>query len=498
MRHRMRSVVATLVALALAAAPVCEAQPLASTAPSALPDLGDSSQAIMTSTQERKLGEAIVRQIRASGGYLNDPEVSDYLNELGNRLVTASKDAHQDFLFFAVPDPQVNAFALPGGFIGVHTGLILLAQSEAELASVLAHEISHVTQRHVTRMIANQQNTLLMTLGGLALAVLAARAGGNSGGQAVNAAIAGSQALAAQAQLNFTRENEYEADRVGFQRLLAGGFDPNGMSTFMERLQRAHRFVEGNAPSYLRTHPITYERIAEAQARAQGLPYKQVPDSLEFHLVRALLKSYQGEAREQIAAFESALAEKKYNSEIATRYGLVASLLRAKNLPRAKAELVRLEKMAPPNPMIEAMAGNVMMGDGQHAAAALRFERALQRYPNKMQLIYDYPQALLEGGRAADASAFAERELKRFPDDGLLHQIAARSYAAQSKRLKQHQHQGEFYAWQGNLRLAIDQLELAAKAGDGDFYQASVVETRLRSLRQELTEQQRAGFAQPS
>lgn len=140
--------------------------------------------------------------------------------------------------------------------------------------------------------------------------MLAARAGGNSGGQAVNAAIAGSQALAAQAQLNFTRENEYEADRVGFQRLLAGGFDPNGMSTFMERLQRAHRFVEGNAPSYLRTHPITYERIAEAQARAQGLPYKQVPDSLEFHLVRALLKSYQGEAREQIAAFESALAEK--------------------------------------------------------------------------------------------------------------------------------------------------------------------------------------------
>jgi len=121
----------------------------------------------------------------------------------------------------------------------------------------------------------------------------------------------------------------------------------------------------------------------------------------------------------------------------------------------------------------------------------------LQRYPNKMQLVYDYPQALLEAGRPADASAFAERELKRFPDDGLLHQIAARSYAAQSKRLKQHQHQGEFYAWQGNLRLAIDQLELAAKAGDGDFYQASVVETRLRSLRQELTEQQRAGFAQP-
>ena len=462
-----------------------------------LPDLGDSSQVALTPAQERKIGEAVVRQIRAAGGYINDPEVNDYLNELGHRLVAAQADSKQDFQFFGVPDPQINAFALPGGFIGVHTGLILLAQNESELASVLAHEIAHVTQRHMSRMVDNQKNTMLVQIAGLLLAVLAAQAGGSNGGQGVQAAIAGSQALAAQQQINFTRENEYEADRIGFSRLTAAGFDPNGMAAFMERLQRANRFVEGNAPSYLRTHPITYERIAEAQARSQGLPYRQVTDTLDFHLVRALLKSYQGDPREQVNAFEVALREKKYNSEIAERYGLVAALLRNKEIARAKTELAALEKTAPVHPMLEAMAGNVLMADGDYTAAAARFAAALQRYPNKMQLVYDYPESLIKAGRPAEASAFAERELLRFPEDGPLHQTAARAYAAQNMRLKQHQHQGEYYAWAGNLRLAIDQLELATKAGDGNFYQMSVVETRLRKLRSEMAEMQKAGLARP-
>jgi predicted Zn-dependent protease len=393
-----------------------------------------------------------------------------------------------------VPDPQINAFALPGGYIGVHTGLILLTQSESELAGVLAHEISHVTQRHMARMVVNQQNQMLLSLAGLALAVLASRAGGANGSQGVSAAIAGSQALAIQNQLNFTRDNEFEADRIGFQRLVAAGYDPNGMAAMMQRLQRANRFSEGTAPSYLRTHPITYERIAEAQSRAFGLPYKQVQDSLEFHLVRALLKSYQGEAREQVASFDAALREKKYNSEIAERYGLVASLLRAKDIPRAKVELATLEKIAPPHPMIEAMAANVMMGGGEYKAAAIRMEAALQRYPNKMQLVYDYPEALIKDQRPAEAAAFCEQQLLRFPGEGPLHQVAARAYAAQNMRLKQHEHQGEYYAWVGNLPLAITQFELAAKAGDGNFYQVSVVESRLRKLRGDMAELQREGF----
>ncbi|MFO1412558.1 MAG: M48 family metalloprotease [Burkholderiales bacterium] len=463
--------------------------------PVPLPDLGDSSQAALSPAQERKLGNAIMRQVRAQGGYLQDPEVNDYLNELGRRLVLAVPGTKQDFEFFGVPDSAINAFALPGGHIGVHTGLIVLAQNESELASVLAHEISHVTQHHMSRMVDNQKNTMLMTLAGLALAVLASRAGGANGAQGVQAAVAGSQALAMQNQINFTRDNEYEADRVGFQRLVAAGFDPNAAATFMEKLQRSTRFTDGNAPSYLRTHPITYERIAEAQGRAQGLPYRQIPDSLEFHLVRALLRSYQGDPRAAALVFETALKEKKYNSEIAERYGLVAALLRAQDIPRAKAELATLEKMAPPNAMFDAMAGNVLMGGGEYAAAAKRFEAALAKYPNKMQLVYDYPEALIKDKRPQAASAFVEQQLVRFPGDGQLHQIAARAYAEQNMRLKEHEHQAEYYAWMGNLTLAIGQLEMAAKAGDGDFYQMSVVETKLRKLRAEQAELSKSAMA---
>jgi len=487
--------VTALVALALAFPPAGALPPVGAAYAQALPDLGDISQVKLSPAQERKLGEAIVREARAQGGILNDPEVNDYLNELGNRLVSVSPDAKQDFEFFAVGDGSINAFALPGGFIGVNTGLILLAQTESELASVLAHEITHVTQRHIARQLQGQQDGLLMSLAALAVAMLAARAGGASSGDAAQAAIATSQALALQSRLNYTREFEYEADRIGFQRLVAAGFDPHATATFMEKLQRSSRFLEGSAPSYLRTHPITFERIAEAQGRAEPLPYRQVTDSIDFHMVRALLRSYQGEAREAVKFFETALAEKMYNSEVAVRYGLVASLLRAKDLKRAKAELAKVERIAPPHPMIEAIGAHVLLENGEHDAAIRRIESALQRYPNKMQLVYDYPDALIRAGRNAEAAAAAERELLRFSGDGTLHRHAARAYSALGSKTKHHYHQGEYYAWHGNLRAAIIQMELAVRAGDANFYEHSVVETRLRTLRREVAEQQKEAFA---
>jgi predicted Zn-dependent protease len=485
--------VALAVACALALAPVSASYAPVAYAQS-LPDLGDVSQSTLSPAQERKLGEAVIQQLRTAGGWMNDPEVNDYLNELGHRITGASKDIKQDFEFFAVPDPAINAFALPGGYIGVHTGLILLTQTESELAGVLAHEITHVTQHHIARMLTNQKETMLMTLAGLALALLAARGGGSSSGDIVQGAVAASQAMAIQSQLNFTRENEYEADRIGFSRLDAAGFDTGGMATFMERMQKAVRFSEGNAPNYLRTHPVTYERIAEAQARAQNHPYRQVVDSLDFHMVRALLRSYVGEPKDAVAYFDDALAERKYNNHVATQYGLVASLLRAKNLPRAKVELAKLEKMTPEHPMIDAIAAHVLLDGGETNAAIARIESALQRYPGKLQLVYDYPEALMQAGRHADAAAFAERQLARFPNDGQLHLLAARAYAGVDKKMQQHRHQGEYYAWQGNLKAAVDQFELAAKANDGDFYQSSVVDTRLRALRREVADQQKPGF----
>ena len=304
--------------------------------------------------------------------------------------------------------------------------------------------------------------------------------------------MATAQGLAIQKQIDFTRENEEEADRLGFARTYAAGFDPNAMATFFERLMHASAWFEGNTPSYFRDHPETYQRIAEAQARAFTKPSRQVPSSLDYFMVRALLKSYEGTPRDAITFFRESIADKKYNNEIAAHYGLAASYLRAEDLKQAQAELKVLEKMAPPHPMIEGIAGQILMQSGQLKEAVARYEAALVRYPNKMQLIYDYPEALLKDGQAAKAAAFLSDQLQRFPGDGQLHQQAAKTYAALGKQLLQHQHQAEFYAWQGNLRAAVNQLELAVKAGDGDFYQVSVAESRLREFRQELAEQEKA------
>jgi predicted Zn-dependent protease len=482
-----------LVAVALALQPIglssIGLSSIGSAQAQGLPDLGEESQSTMSLAQETKIGEMVVRQIRAAGAYLEDPEVNDYLNELGHRLVAAIPEGRQDFQFFAVGDSTINAFALPGGYIGVNTGLILLTQSESELAAVLAHEITHVTQRHMARAAAKEKNQLLYMLASVALAIAASRSNSSSAGQATSAALASGQALALQSQINFTRENEYEADRIGFQRFEAAGFDVNAMATLMDRMQKSTRFSDGNAPSYLRSHPVTHERIAEAQARAFGKPYRQVADSLDFHMVRALLRSYQGSAKDTVAYFRNSLAERKYNNEVAAQYGLVASLLRAQDFPQANVELAKLEKMAPPHPMIEAMAGHVLMESGKLDLAIDRFKSALARYPNKMQLIYDYPQALAKAGRLREAAAFLETELARYPNDGPLHRIAARTYSDLGKKQQEHRHHCEYYAWQGDFKEAVRQFELASKANDGDFYQSSVVEARLRALRKELTEQ---------
>lgn len=495
-RHLKR--VSACVVAALAVMPLGRAgswfpAPVRPAAAQVLPDLGDVSQVSLSPMQEKKLGEEVVRQIRASGQYLDDPEVNDYVNMLGHRLIAASTDVHTDFTFFAVNSPEINAFALPGGFVGVNVGLILMTQTESELASVLAHEITHVTQHHIARSIAAQKDSMLLSLAGLALAILAAR-GGSSSGDAATAAIAGSQALAIQHQINFTRSQEAEADRIGFQRLVAAGFDPNAMATMLERMQRATRFAEGDVPAYLQDHPVTYERIAEAKARAANVPYRQVPDSLDYDMVRALLRSYQGSPHDAVRYFDDALAQHRYNNEIATRYGLVAALLRTHDKERMTSALAKLEKIAPPHPMVDSIAGHILEETGHLDEAIARFRKGVDRYPNKMQMIYDYPDALLKAGRAVEAAKFTERQIDRFPHDGPLQLIAARAYAAQGKEMLSHLHQAEYYAWQGNLKGAIDQLQIASKDRDGDFYQASMVDSRLRQYKREAAEQTKPAF----
>lgn len=446
---------------------------------SELPDLGESSQAVFSSQQERRIGESIMADIRVSRDLMADVEVTDYLNALGARLVANSQDSARSFEFFVLHDNTLNAFALPGGFIGVHTGLILSAQSESELASVLAHEISHVTQRHLARVIAGTQKNMLTSLAALAVAILAAR----SNPQVVNAALATAQATGIQSQLDYTREHEREADRIGLQVLETSGFDPRAMSGFFERLQKYGRLYENNAPVYLRTHPLTTERIADVQNRVEALPYRQVPDSLDFQLVRAKLEAEAGSAQNAVKMFETALVEKKYSNEVAQHYGLASALLRSKEYSRAERELA-LARKAGAHPMFDVLAMQIKLAVKQPGAALDVCRGGLKHFPNHRALIHGCAETMLQTGAANEALTLVSGALKSRDNDARLYMLQAQAYAALGKFVPQHRALAEAYVLQGNLPEAIVQLQIALKTRDGDFYQLSMAEARLRQLRE--------------
>lgn len=444
-----------------------------------LPDLGEASQAAFSPQTERRLGEAIMAQIRRDRSLLDDAELTEYLNSLGYRLVAASPDNRQDFEFFVIRDNSVNAFALPGGFIGVHTGLMLTAQSESEVAAVLGHEIAHVTQRHLARMIDKEKQSMITSLAAMAVAILASR----SNPQLSNAAVAAAQATSIQNTLNFTREHEREADRVGLQILSQAGFDPHAAEAFFERLQKATRLYDNNAPDYLRTHPVTSERIADIQNRLEGLPYRQAPDNADFYLLRAKLRAADDKPAQAVAFFEESLRDKKYLNEAAQQFGLAAALMRARQYERAERELAVARKALPANAIVENLAAQIKLADGKVDAALVVYRTALHNFPNRRPLVYAYADALMQARQYAEVLKLVGNQLRTYPGDARLYQLQAQAYSAQGKRLLSHQSQAEAYFRLGNLPAAVEQLTIGVKSGDGDFYQMSSAEARLRQLR---------------
>ncbi len=446
-----------------------------------LPDLGDASQAVLSPEQERQIGEQSMFEIRADKTYLDDAEVADYLNQLGYKLVANSNEPGQQFEFFAINDHEINAFALPGGFVGVNTGLILTAQRESELASVLAHEISHVTQHHLARMIAGQKVDSLASIAAVAVAILAAR----SNPQASMGAIVGAGAGSIQRQLNFTREHEQEADRIGLATLQKSGFDVRAMPTFFERLQRGTRLIDNNAPSWMRTHPVTSERIADIDNRVRQLPYRLVPDSLDFQLVRTKLLAEERSPQEAIAYFRDALGSRKFGNPVAQRYGLAASLLRSGNVPRAAQELAEMRKQPrATSPMIETLAGKIYRAQGMDAARLTEFYRAaVQTYPQHRALAYDYADLLIEGRHFDDALKLLDERIASYPNDARLYELQARTYAALNKPQEELHALAYNYILHGDLRGAIYQLELAKSSGS-DYYQLATIDTELKQFRE--------------
>lgn len=445
-----------------------------------LPELGDVASNDLSLATERKIGQQIMNEIRwRDHAYLDDADVESYLNQLGGRLTAVSNDPGMGFVFFPINDPSINAFAMPGGYIGIHTGLLLSAQSESELAGVMAHEISHVTQRHIARQVFQSKKLSMASMLAMGLALLAAR----SSSQVAGAAIATSQAGAISAQLAFSRDFERESDRLGFEILRRAGFDVRGMSLFFERLQKAVRLYENNATAYLRTHPLSSERLTDMQNREQSVAYRQYVDSPDFQLVRAKLRAMQGTPREAVKDFDELVREKKYASEASVHFGLAYALFRSRDWAGAEQEILLARKLKVSSAILERMLAEIKIAQGNADAGLALYREAMQRYPFHQGLLYGYASALIGARRFDDALRFVETQLQSYPQDIRLHKMRAESFAGQGRRAQQHQALAESFSLQGQTAAAIEQLQLAQRAGDANFYEMSVIDTRLREMK---------------
>lgn len=453
-----------------------------------LPELGDVASEELSLATEKKIGQQIMNEIRwREPAYLDDPDVEAYLNQLGARLVAVSNDPGLGYYFFPLNDPSINAFAMPGGYIGVHTGLILSAQSESELAGVLAHEISHVTQRHIARQIYQSKQINMASMLAMGLTLLAAR----SNSQVAGAAIAGAQAGVMSSQLAFSRDFERESDRMGFEILRKAGFDVGGMAAFFERLQKLVRLYENNAIAYLRTHPLTSERLSDMQNREQTVSYRQVADSQDFLLIRAKLRAMQGTPMEAVHDFQRLLEDKKFASEGAANFGLAIALGRMRQWAEAETVLRRAQNFGMASAIFERQMAEVQLAQGASDQAMVLYSEAMVRYPFNQALLYGYTRALLKQRRFDEALRFIELKLQNTPQDLRLHKMRAESYAGLGRNAQQHLALAEVFSLQGQTEGAIDQLQHARNAGDANFYELSVIDARMRELRRRRLEEQK-------
>lgn len=521
-RLRTRATACALSVLLALPAPALHAR-------SALPVLGDSASEDLAVADERRLGQQIMRSVRSDPLYLDDPILLEYVHSLWDPLVDAGRrlghigddtDAAFGWELFLVRDRAVNAFALPGGFVGVYLGLVALTASGDELASVLAHELAHVTQRHIARGMGSAQRIGVVSTVAMILALLAASRAGNA--DAAQAAIIGGQAAMLQGQLNFTREMEREADRVGFALLEAAGFAPQGMASMFERLAFANRLMDDNAFPYLRSHPLTTERIAEARGRLPDLDATHWGSALHA-LMRARARVLMAGSAEQwlaLAAVGDDTAAQGPGRAAAADTGAAADAVAtaASHAQRVLA-LARLRDSAGVDrearallraaqaPALDAAARRaahriaaeawIAVDAAAEAATALAAAGAADGRPGRLlQAELAVLRARIEPG--ADASAEARRQAEALQvwtaertDDALAWLLLSRSARAAGLPLRAQRADAEARAALGDLPGAVDRMRgaqrMAAEAGAAaDPIEQQAIDARLRTLQREL------------
>lgn len=449
-----------------------------------LPDFGDSAGAIISPAQEKKLGESFMRQVRRYAPVVDDEEVEDYIQQLGDSL---AKHVEYDgeFSFFMIDSRVINAFAVPGGFIGFHTGLILNSKGESEVASVMAHEISHITQRHGARGIEAQARGNIPAMAALLGAMVLLAVDPQAGIGAITAV----QAAQVQKQINFTRGNEREADRLGIKLLNEAGYDTRSMADFFQRLQTANRYTDPkHIPEILRTHPVTTNRISEAKQRAEQLDHSNVrDDSFEYKIVWHKLNV--------AAANDPAIAKQYYTRLLATgdyqhasiaRYGYVLALTEAGDVNDARIEAAKLLASDPGVLSFRLAAARVEQRASDDAAALAHFKTAYQMDPTSRAAVYGYANMLTLAGQPEESRKLLRDYGVGDRQDPKFYKLIAEAETRMGAKSKSHFSLAEYYRIVGELNLSAVQLRLAQQAPDVTNYERHRIDARLDEVNEEM------------
>ena len=452
-----------------------------------LPDLGSPADALLSKSTEAQIGRAIMRNIRNSGMVVEDPQITEYINEIGHRIAVQSNDGDHEFTFFVVNDPRINAFALPGGYIGVHTGLIEASRNEDELAGVIAHEVAHVTQRHIARAVhAGSRQSMLSTALMLGALILGA-AGGDS--DLAQAGLAVSQGTAAQQQINFTRSNEYEADRIGIQALTDAGFDAYGMASFFEVMSRQDTSSpDQRIPEFLRSHPVTTERISEARARAKNYERVNSVDSPSYGIARSRIVVQRFDTPEKsVEHFEREPYARQTDFE---RYGRAVAYQRDGRHDDANAifeELIENDK--------KVIAYHIGLAQTQlalenYAASQETFDRAIELFPRNVPLVIHYAEALLQTGNAKEAHAILLDLLNNVPPTPEQIRLIAKAANEAGDVAESMYYMSEFRLMTGDLVGGISFLREALALPELQEIQRIRFEARIDFIREFMSEDQ--------
>ena len=451
-----------------------------------LPDIGDSTGTIMSPEFERRLGQAFLSQVRRQANLVSDPEVEAYIQSIGYRLVSQSDNNTQVFTFFVINDTLINAFAAPGGIVGINSGTILNSDTESELAGVIAHEVAHVTQKHMARSYEMQSQMSVPMMAAMLGAILIATQDSEAG----QAALMAVQGGAAQAQINFTRNNEVEADRVGMQLLARSEFNPQGMPGFFEKLQQNSRY-SGQAPEFLRTHPLTNNRISDSVARADNYPRDfKYHESLSYPFIKAKLVGLAFRNPNDAAThFEDRIRKEPFSNEIIPlRYGYALSLTQAGRYDEAAEQIYGMLDSDPENPMYLIATAELESKRGNLPKAVKHYELAISLYPDYRPVVLNYSRILLENNKPIQAKEILTAYGKHAEPDLTYYQFLSRAEAESGNEIESQIASAEHFYLSGETTIAMQQMRslLRQRNPAPDFFQRESIQDRLSFFEQEL------------